>query len=248
MPTPCRPPETEYPPPPNLPPAWSTVITTSTVDLCSVGCSSTGMPRPSSLTRTAPSAWMVTSMRLAYPARASSTELSTTSYTRWCRPRSVVEPIYIPGRLRTASSPSRTVMSDAPYSWGCSVATGAKLLGLNWYEPCCLSRVPHPLGCGRHIFFNILPKYSPSRRLFRRFQGVFSALRPSKVPRGLHTPNPSEGIHTIGPRRLSGKNACQLILCRPATHRYRAPRDHPALVSAHASSIARYWGQKYALS
>ena len=47
------------------------------------------------------------------PASASSTELSTTSYTRWCRPRTPVEPMYMPGRLRTASRPSRTVMSWA---------------------------------------------------------------------------------------------------------------------------------------
>ena len=38
------------------------------------------------------------------PAMASSTELSTTSQTRWCKPNSPVEPIYIAGRLRTASS------------------------------------------------------------------------------------------------------------------------------------------------
>src|ERR671914_721775 len=34
---------------------------------------------------------------------------------RWCRPRVPVEPMYMPGRLRTASRPSRTVMSFAPY-------------------------------------------------------------------------------------------------------------------------------------
>lgn len=33
---------------------------------------------------------------------------SATSYTRWCRPRGPVEPMYMPGRLRTASRPSRT--------------------------------------------------------------------------------------------------------------------------------------------
>ena len=43
--------------------------------------------------------------------------LSTISYTRWCRPEADVEPIYMPGRLRTASSPSSTWISDAPYSW-----------------------------------------------------------------------------------------------------------------------------------
>ena len=52
-------------------------------------------------------------MRVQWPAIASSTELSTTSQTRWCRPVGPVEPMYMPGRLRTASSPSRTVMSSS---------------------------------------------------------------------------------------------------------------------------------------
>src|SRR3954453_22912081 len=44
---------------------------------------------------------------------ASSIALSTASQMRWCRPRSPVDPMYMPGRLRTASRPSRTVMEDA---------------------------------------------------------------------------------------------------------------------------------------
>src|SRR5262245_58822935 len=73
------------------------------------------MPRPSSSTVTLESMWMVTSTRVQKPARASSMELSTTSKTRWCRPRSAVSPMYIPGRFRTASRPSRTLMFSAPY-------------------------------------------------------------------------------------------------------------------------------------
>src|SRR5579863_1701404 len=46
---------------------------------------------------------------------ASSTELSATSQTRWCRPSSPVEPMYIAGRLRTASRPPRTLMEVASY-------------------------------------------------------------------------------------------------------------------------------------
>src|SRR5687767_8780747 len=42
-------------------------------------------------------------------------ELSTTSYTRWCRPRDEVEPTYMPGRLRTASRPFRTWIFPASY-------------------------------------------------------------------------------------------------------------------------------------
>src|SRR4051812_49331085 len=75
------------------------------------------MPRPSSATSTPPSSRIRTSTLDAYPAIASSTALSTTSQTRWCRPRSPVDPMYMPGRLRTASKPSSTVMALAPYSF-----------------------------------------------------------------------------------------------------------------------------------
>src|SRR3954464_10348997 len=77
---------------------------------------STGMPRPLSVTRTPPSASSTTSTWSACPARASSTELSTTSHTRWCRPLAEVEPMYMLGRLRTASRPSRTVIELPVYS------------------------------------------------------------------------------------------------------------------------------------
>lgn len=69
------------------------------------GCGSTGMPRPLSRTVTEWSAWSSTSMRVAWPATASSIELSRISATRWCSARSSVPPIYMPGRLRTARAP-----------------------------------------------------------------------------------------------------------------------------------------------
>src|SRR3954471_6787791 len=47
-------------------------------------------------------------MCLATPASASSTPLSMISQTQCMRPRVSVDPMYMPGRLRTASSPSRT--------------------------------------------------------------------------------------------------------------------------------------------
>ena len=49
-PTPWSPPDTLYPPPPNFPPAWSTVYTVSTVDFLVFGCISTGIPLPLSFT------------------------------------------------------------------------------------------------------------------------------------------------------------------------------------------------------
>ena len=73
-----------------------------------VGWISTGMPRPLSWTVTDPSRSSVTSTRVAKPAMASSMELSTISQSMWCSPRAPVEPMYMPGRMRTASSPSST--------------------------------------------------------------------------------------------------------------------------------------------
>ncbi len=70
----------------------------------------TGIPRPLSVTVTELSVWIVTVILSANPAMASSIALSTTSYTRWCRPLALVVPMYIPGRLRTGSRPSRTWM------------------------------------------------------------------------------------------------------------------------------------------
>src|ERR1043166_5938668 len=55
---------------------------------------STGMPRPLSVTVTALLAWIVTEMASQKPASASSIELSTTSYTRWCSPLSHTHPVY----------------------------------------------------------------------------------------------------------------------------------------------------------
>src|SRR6185295_6029076 len=77
---------------------------------------STGMPRPSSSTEQLPSGSSVTVICLQWPARCSSTALSTHSQTRWCSAEpSCTSPMYMPGRLRTASSPSSTVMFSEPY-------------------------------------------------------------------------------------------------------------------------------------
>jgi hypothetical protein len=83
-------------------------MASSTPGTFSTGWTSTGIPRPSSTTVTESPSWIVTSTTEQYPAMASSIELSTTSYTRWCSPRADVDPMYMPGRLRTASSPLST--------------------------------------------------------------------------------------------------------------------------------------------
>src|SRR5262252_1349476 len=51
----------------------------------------------------------------AWPFIASSMELSRISQTRWWSPGDPTPPMYIPGRFRTGSRPSRTVMSFAVY-------------------------------------------------------------------------------------------------------------------------------------
>ena len=112
-PTPCSPPEAVYDPPPNLPPACSLVITSSTPESLVLRSTSTGMPRPLSLTSAEPSACRITSIRVQCPPSASSTELSKISHRQWCSPRLSVDPMYMPGRLRTASRPSRTVRCRA---------------------------------------------------------------------------------------------------------------------------------------
>ena len=47
------------------------------------------------------------------PAAASSSALSSSSNTRWCNPCSVVEPMYIEGFRRTASTPGTTTIELA---------------------------------------------------------------------------------------------------------------------------------------
>lgn len=67
---------------------------------------STGTPGPSSVTRTPPSGVRVTSTQPPPPASTPFTDQPTTSNNMWCRPRTPVEPTYIPGRFRMASRPS----------------------------------------------------------------------------------------------------------------------------------------------
>ena len=96
-------------------------------------CMPTGIPRPLSSIDTVVSSRISTITWSQYPANASSMELSTTSNTRWCSPvPSSVFPMYIPGRLRTASSPSKIwmfrssyVSSPAPPLLACAAASFA---------------------------------------------------------------------------------------------------------------------------
>ena len=71
------------------------------------------MPRPLSETLSQPPSSSETSMKVAWPATASSMELSITSANRWCSALTSVPPIYMPGRRRTGSRPSSTSIEDA---------------------------------------------------------------------------------------------------------------------------------------
>ncbi len=87
----------------------------SSVSRPCTGCGPTGIPRPLSSTVTESSAWTMTEIVSQYPAWASSIALSTSSVTMWWRPEmSSVFPMYIPGRLRTASSPLRSLIELVP--------------------------------------------------------------------------------------------------------------------------------------
>jgi len=89
------------------------VSTTSAAGFLNLGMMPTGMPAPSSITVIELSGLIVIVTAEQRPASASSTELSTTSKTRWWSPRGPVEPMYMPGLSRTGSRPSRTWMSLA---------------------------------------------------------------------------------------------------------------------------------------
>src|SRR5574343_1883623 len=113
---------------------------TSAAERPSSGWMSVGMPRPLSSTEMDSSGWMVTLMVSAWPASASSMALSSTSNTMWCRPvPSWVSPMYMPGRLRTASSPLRTLLLLESYS--CSL--------MMWFSAVCAATAP--AGCGGSV-------------------------------------------------------------------------------------------------
>src|SRR6266849_3325655 len=144
---------------------------------------STGMPRPLSTTVTDSSACTVTLISSAKPAIASSTELSTTSQTRWCKPISPVEPMYIAGRRRTASRPPRTLIDFASYLWPpCGVLPTFSLSPI--FSPgqqllaciCGVGQTPRNSECGSAL------KNSFSVKQGRRACGIFHASPHPVIP------------------------------------------------------------------
>ena len=71
------------------------------------------MPRPLSVIVSRFPCSSTTSIRVAWPATASSMALSSTSAARWWSARSSVPPTYMPGRRRTGSNPSSTSIDEA---------------------------------------------------------------------------------------------------------------------------------------
>src|SRR5260221_14683594 len=90
------------------------------------------MPRPLSMTLIELSVWIVTVISLQKPASASSMALPLASITMWYRPfQSEVSPMYMPGRLRTASSPFSTLMlSESYWSRGGSFFSASDIYSL----------------------------------------------------------------------------------------------------------------------
>ena len=99
------------------------------------------MPRPLSETYITFPGKSFTTILVQTPARASSMALSTISYTRWCRPLGPVEPMYMPGRLRTASRPSSTCIWSLLYISSVFVISVISLMSKSNSPPTQLSCV-----------------------------------------------------------------------------------------------------------
>src|SRR4249919_189751 len=196
------------------------------------------MPRPLSETRQPPSASNVTSILVASPAIASSTELSTTSYTRWCRPDGPVEPMYMPGRSRTGSRPLSTVMSLAVYAtrgaFLVGVRGGVRFTPTRGRNPAkVLVRTPKPLSS--------LYQTTPAGPAF---PGAIFALFSARVARSVPRSARAARARHRGPearppapraRLRDSAAACRAVRCRPSrAARRRAGRSGGSGVPARA--------------
>ncbi len=99
-------------------------------------------------------------------------ELSTTSKIRWWSPFGPVDPMYMPGRFRTGSNPSKTVICCAPYVSGDFIDVLIRRWGLSnleWAETDWTTKFlqlaptvrPKPLnlvGTGAILIANVLGK------------------------------------------------------------------------------------------
>src|SRR5690606_36610999 len=91
----------------------------------------------------------------------------------WCRPEpSSVSPIYMPGRLRTASRPLRTLMDSAPYS---GVAPGV-VSGVSVMEFRCQRQLSRPGGRGAESRADACLRYRLPRLIFQALAGICGGL------------------------------------------------------------------------
>ena len=109
-----KPPEEEYAPPPNLPPACSSVSTTSSAETLRFLCLPTGIltvihdfHRPITVQDNIN---LVTK-----PCSSLINSIVNQLHRRCVSPSLPVPPMYIPGRLRTASKPSKVWIASASY-------------------------------------------------------------------------------------------------------------------------------------
>jgi hypothetical protein len=131
-----------------------------------------------------PSASRVTSIAEHRPASASSTELSTTSQTRWCSPRSPVEPMYMPGPLADGLEPLEDGdVLRAVVAGGGTGSGAAKTTSLSWSGT--WSRVPG-VGCTRTTS---LPDLTPCPAALRARCGRATPSQVPHHPPGSHEPS-----------------------------------------------------------
>ena len=95
----------------------------------SLGCRPTGMPRPLSTTVTELSVWMVTLISSQWPGQRLVDRVVDDLVDEVVQARARPSPMYMRGRLRTASSPSRTLIASVPYSSAPAPGAGGLLGG-----------------------------------------------------------------------------------------------------------------------
>src|SRR5699024_11041904 len=155
---------------------------------------------------------ITSSMLSAKPAIASSIALSTISQTRWCMPSELVVPIYIPGRLRSASKPSSTWIWLASY---CSAKSALYSCSLS-----CSTLIHSPFLSVRPVYEILLASPVSSfllhqgLSLLRKFGLYFE--KPSANASVFHHPAPT--IH----RPATGRDTLLLL---PALNQFR-PVSH----------------------
>src|SRR6266478_9585621 len=163
---------------------------------------------------------------------ASSTELSTTSQTRWCKPMSPVEPMYIAGRKRTASMPPRTLIDFASYLWPPCGAPPTFSLSPMFSPGTATSRewLRRWTDSGQFGVRIRAQKNSFSVKQGRRACGIFRTSPHPVIP---VSPGESETRRVPAPSHLAQRDVAKTHvspgLCAPSSWREAQFRDHICL-------------------